>query len=266
MQTIDLEKALDTRMAAMEANIAALLVKATTPPLPTGAATHEGQDEVKALIGTTGDAPASISADETALTLSSLIALGKALKNLDIDAVAHLATIAGAVSNSKLIAGYDSNRVDVLFTGIGATAQYEVVGALVEVPNWASSVGRSATIREMRISVNNNAIAPQFEVHFFRASDVTYAADNAPWTEIAAEYAKRAGYIIMPACAKATGSGTIDMIRAQLDDYGQAASKEITCAAASSSIWIGLKLIASGISFAVSPGNSIVLSIVREKS
>lgn len=167
---------------------------------------------------------------------------------------------------SPVVAGYKTVRSDILFTGMDATSQYDAVGALVEVPNWATANGRSATIREMRISVNNNAIAPQFEVHFFRASDVTVAADNASWTELAAEYAKRAGYIIMPVCAKASGSGTIDMVRAQLDDYGQGASKEISCASASSSIWIKLKLLTSGISFASTPGNQIVLSIVREQS
>jgi hypothetical protein len=182
------------------------------------------------------------------------------------DAVTHLTTLAGAIANSKMQAGYDAVRTDVIFTGMDATSQYDAVGALVEVPNWASAVGRSATIREMRISVNNNAIAPQFEVHFYRAADATVAADNITWTELAAEYAKRAGYIIMPACAKATGSGTIDMVRAQMDDSGQGVSKEITCDPASSSIWIKLKLMTSGISFAATPGNTIVLSIVREKS
>jgi hypothetical protein len=147
-----------------------------------------------------------------------------------------------------------------------ATSHYDAVGALVEIPNWARAAGGSATIREMRISVNNNAIAPQFEVHFFRNSDATVAADNVTWTEIAAEYAKRAGFIIMPACAKATGSGTIDMVRAQADDYGQALSKEITCAAGATSIWVKLKLLTSGISFAGTPGNTIVLSMVREQS
>jgi hypothetical protein len=238
------------------------------------------QDEAKALIGALADAPASVSADETALTPSSLVALAKALKNLDIDAVDYLATLAGAVSAGKMQvgidqatananhveAGYSAVRTDVLFTGMDATSQYDAVGALVEVPNWVSAVGRSATIREMRISVNNNAIAPQFEVHFLRAANATVAADNVTWTELAAEYAKRAGYIVMPACAKATGSGTIDMVRAQMDDYGQGMSKEITCDPASSSIWIKLKLLNSGISFAATPGNTIVLSIVREKS
>jgi hypothetical protein len=230
---------------------------------PTGLATSAKQDTLAGLIG-------EVQATPTSNTLQDRLK----------SAVAHLATLAGAVSSSKVQvgidqatananhveAGYSAVRTDVLFTGMDATSQYDAVGALVEVPNWASAVGRSATIREMRISVNNNAIAPQFEVHFFRAADATVAADNASWTELAAEYAKRAGYIIMPACAKATGSGTIDMVRAQMDDYGQGMSKEITCAAASSSIWIKLKLLNSGISFAATPGNTIVLSIVREKS
>ncbi|MFA5378298.1 MAG: hypothetical protein WC455_21265 [Dehalococcoidia bacterium] len=169
-------------------------------------------------------------------------------------------------TTNKVDAGYTVVRSDTLFTGMAATSQYDAVGALVEIPNWARVAGGSATIREMRISVNNNAIAPQFEVHFFRNSDATVAADNVTWTELAAEYAKRAGYILMPACAKAGGSGTIDMVRSQHDDYGQSLSKEITCAAGATSIWVKLKLLNSGISFAATPGNQIVLSMVREQS
>ena len=230
--------------------------------------------------GAPTDAVASISADEDATARSS-ISLWKAAKNLliDIKAAAEGPTPAGtnligAVkidqttpgTTNKVDAGYTVVRSDTLFTGMGAASQYGAVGALVEIPNWARVAGGSATIREMRISVNNNAIAPQFEVHFFRNSDATVAADNVTWTELAAEYAKRAGYIIMPACAKSTGSGTIDMVRAQADDYGQSLSKEITCAAGATSIWVKLKLLNSGISFAATPGNTIVLSMVREQS
>lgn len=169
-------------------------------------------------------------------------------------------------TTNKVDAGYTVVRSDTLFTGMDDISQYDAVGALVEIQNWARVAGGSATIREMRISVNNNAIAPQFEVHFFRTSDPTVAADNVTWTELAAEYAKRAGYILMPACSKATGSGTIDMVRAQHDDYGNGLSKEIACAAGSTSIWVKLKLMTTGISFAATPGNTIVLSMVREQS
>lgn len=53
-------------------------------------------------IGFKDDTPASVSVDETAAA-NSLIALIKALKNLDIDAVGHLATIAGAISGGKML-------------------------------------------------------------------------------------------------------------------------------------------------------------------
>jgi len=53
-----------------------------------------------AIVGTLADPAASVSADETDLTLSSLISLAKACKNLDIDVVTHLATLAGAVDTT----------------------------------------------------------------------------------------------------------------------------------------------------------------------
>lgn len=230
------------------ANANEVVVK--TSALPSGASTSAKQDTIKTAIDAI---TTKLSADPaTQTTLAALSAKFAALVD----------------SQAPVVAGYKTKRVDVVFTGMDATSQYDAVGALVEVPNWATAVGRSATIREMRISVNNNAIAPQFEVHFFRAADATVAADNVTWTELAADYAKRAGYVTMPACAKSTGSGTIDMVRAVHTDgeFGLGLSKEICCAAASSSIWIKLKLLNSGISFAGTPGNTIVLSMVLEQS
>ncbi len=163
-------------------------------------------------------------------------------------------------------AGYKTKSITVTFTGTGATAQYDAVGALQEVPGWASAVGRAATLRKMRVTCDNNAIAPQFEVHFFKASDVTIAADNASWTELAAEYAKGAGYIIHPVLAKALGSGTIDFVRSQSDDYGQALNFQVTCDPTQTSLWMGLKLLTSGISFAAAPGNAIHVIMEIEQS
>lgn len=164
--------------------------------------------------------------------------------------------------------GYSGKRVDVVFTATGTYSQYDVVGILTEVPNWAGMNGGPATIRDMRITVNNNAITPQFEVHFFKQSTPTIPADNVTWGELFADYTKRAGYIQMPVCAKATGSGTIDFVRAQhLDaEYGVGLGREIACATGLTSIWIALKLISSGgCIFASSAGNTIVLTMLLEQ-
>ena len=168
-----------------------------------------------------------------------------------------------------VVAGARVKRFDATFTGIGAYSQYDVVGALTKISDWASANGRSARVIDARISVANNAIVPQFELHFFKTSDPTFAADNVTWTELDADYAKRAGYIQFPACAKAGGSGTIDFVRAQHTDaeYGTALSREISCAFDSSDIWVGLKLMnAAGVSFAAAPGNTIRLVMLAEQS
>jgi hypothetical protein len=268
-----------------------LVVSAASSALPTGAATSANQTALIAKIPdqSGGKVPVVMASetdigtmqDDIALIKADIITIKGAISGSEaqVDVVSLPATPAGTAiigkvgidqttpgTTNKVDAGYTVVRSDTLFTGMDATSQYDAVGALVEIPNWARVAGGSATIREMRISVNNNAIAPQFEVHFFRTNDATVAADNVTWTELAAEYAKRAGYVIMPACAKSTGSGTIDMVRSQADDYGQALSKEITCAAGATSIWVKLKLLTSGISFAGTPGNTIVLSMVREQS
>jgi len=163
-------------------------------------------------------------------------------------------------------AGYKTKIITLSFTCVDATSQYDAVGALVEVPNFASANGRAATIRRIWMELNNNAIAPQFELHFFKASDVTVAADNVTWTSLAAEFAKRAGYIIMPAMAKPSGSGTIDLVRCQSDDYGQALNFQATCDADKTSLWCKPKLLTSGISFAGTPGNTLKVMLEIEQS
>lgn len=167
---------------------------------------------------------------------------------------------------SGIIAGYKTKIITLTFTAMDATSQYDAVGALVEVPNFASAVGRGATIRRIWMELNNNAIAPQFELHFFKASDVTVAANNDTWTSIAAEFAKRAGYIIMPAMAKPSGSGTIDLVRCQSDDYGQALNFQVTCDSDKTSLWCKPKLLTSGISFAGTPGNTLKVMMEIEQS
>ena len=68
------------------------------------------QDEIIALLeelsldglGSTDDAPASISAYETVLTLSTLVALAKACKNMQIDANASLVSILAQLVTKKV--------------------------------------------------------------------------------------------------------------------------------------------------------------------
>lgn len=178
---------------------------------------------------------------------------------------AKLATLVD--SQAPVVAGYKTTRLSVALTGIGATSQYDMVGSLTEIQNWASAAGRGATLRRLWIEVNNNAIAPQFELHFFNANNPTVAGDNNPWTSLAADVAKRAGYINVSACAKPAGSGTIDIVRAQApDDFGASLDMQMTCAAASTSLWLALKLLTSGISFAAAPGNTITVIMEIEQS
>lgn len=223
-----------------------------------------------ASLGSTTDAPASVSVDEDG-TASNLVKLLKGSKNLLIDISGFLSDIKakfGTLTDGQapVVAGWKQKRIEVSFTAIGAYSQYDNVGGLVEIPNWAAANGRGAAIKEIRLSCDNNAIVPQFEMHFFNASNPTVAADNAPWTELAADYVKRSGYVILPVMAKSTGSGTIDMIRCQSDDYGQSLGKEVCCAAGSTSAWVALKLLTSGITFANSPGNAIKAAIIIEQS
>jgi hypothetical protein len=260
------EQGLDDILAKLSADpatqttLAAVLAKIIAAP-----ATEANQALIKAAVDAVTAKLPSDPATQTTLALIKAAVEGATPAGTNLIGAVKIDQTAPGTTN-KVDAGYTVVRTDTTFVGMDATSQYDAVGALVEIANWARVAGGSATIREMRISVNNNAIAPQFEVHFFRNSDATVAADNVTWTELAAEYATRAGYILMPACAKAGGSGTIDMVRAQHDDYGNGLSKEITCAAGATSIWVKLKLMTSGISFAATPGNQIVLSIVREQS
>lgn len=167
---------------------------------------------------------------------------------------------------SNVVAGYKAKTIVCTFSGIGATAQYDAVGSLTEVPNWASSLGKGATLRRCTIEVNNNAITPQFELHFFKTSNPTVAADNVTWTTLFADSAKRVGYLVMPITAKPAGSGTIDYVISQSDDYGASLDMQMSCVSSSSSLWLALKLLNSGVSFAGSPGNTIKVILEIEQS
>lgn len=195
--------------------------------------------------------------------------------DVDVASIAAGSAIIGKVgidqttpdTTNLVVAGYKTKRLSVTLTGIGATSQYDMVGSLTEVANWASAAGRGATLRRLWIEVNNNAIAPQFELHFFNTNTPTVAGDNVTWTSLAADVAKRAGYINVPACAKPSGSGTIDIVRAQApDDYGASLDMQMTCAAGSTSLWVAAKLLTSGISFAAAPGNTITVVMEIEQS
>ena len=199
------------------------------------------------------------------VNIASGLPTGAATSAKQDDLIAKFGTMSDG--QAPVVAGYKTKRLSITFTGTGATAQYDAVGALTEIANWASANGRGATLRRAWIECNNNAIAPQFELHFFNASNPTVAADNVTWTSLAADAAKRAGYLVMPVCAKPAGSGTIDIVRAQApDDFGNSLDMQMTCAAASTSLWAALKLLTSGISFAGAPGNTITVVMEIEQS
>lgn len=166
-----------------------------------------------------------------------------------------------------VVAGYKTKVITATFTAVGAYSQYDAVGALVELAGWAAAMGGGATLRRLWIECNKNDITPQFELHFFRASDATVAADNVTWTSLAAEFAKRAGYLIMPVLAKPAGSGTIDLVRCQSDDYGNSTDMQMTCDSDKTSLWLKLKLLTSGgVTFASAPGSTIKVIMEIEQS
>jgi hypothetical protein len=163
--------------------------------------------------------------------------------------------------------GYKYQKTKLSFSGIGAYTINDQVGALVELPNFASEKGGSGRITELRIACAKKTCLPQFEVHFFKAATPTLAGNNEPWSEIFADEDIRAGYIIMPVLAVAAGAAGTDFSRAQHDDYGAALSKDIKCAAAATSIWAALKLINTpGTMFDSTPGNAISVHMGWEQS
>lgn len=158
----------------------------------------------------------------------------------------------------------DSNIVTshVQFTAVGNHAQYDAVGNLVEIPNWALTSGRAAVVRDIQIAVNNPNITPTFEVFFYRSHDVTVADDGDPWIELAEDWTKFAGSIVMSKCFIPDGLNTIEIARAGAYTYLPAI---VTCAPDSSSIWVKLRLLDEvGVQFSDSPGDTIMLTIVRE--
>lgn len=258
------------------ANANEVVVKSiTSGPLPDTSASdlshiHSNSDTIAGDLGATTDAAASVSEDETA-TARSLIALAKAQKNLTIDLSGFLSSLDGKLailidSQAPVVAGSRNKSTAITFTGIGTYSAYDVVGALVELPNFASANGRGGVIRELGIRAYKKSMTCQFRVHFFKANDPTLAADNAQWKELWADRAKWGGWVDLPALSTAADTGNSDCSRCISDNYGTGLSKFIACAAGTTSIWAALEIITPGATaFDSSPGNSIELRVNWEQ-
>jgi hypothetical protein len=191
------------------------------------------------IIGSLADPAASVSADETNLTLSSLIALGKACKNLDIDAVAHLATLAGAVSAGKmslgaLIAGEahigevggrsfvvsgtvtrpaDTPGVYHSLDEINTTTNPATAG-LIEFPLMGRVNGGSGTILIALKRTNNVAANSQIRLHLYNSEPTAVCGDHTQFAKTWANKAKQIGIIDFPA-PQIEGTGS-DMVESQV--------------------------------------------------
>jgi hypothetical protein len=55
------------------------------------------------------------------------------------DLIAKLGTLVDG--QAPVLPGWRQKRIEVAFTAIGAYSQYDCVGSLVEIPNWAAAAG-----------------------------------------------------------------------------------------------------------------------------
>jgi hypothetical protein len=191
-----------------------------------------------ASLGSTVDVPFVGTEDITARSAVSLL---KGIKN-------HIYSLYGAlVAGISLTCGWNNfvtAPLTLTLTTAGVYAAGDCLGgSLVEIPNVALANGRGGIIDMVRISLNEAAKTPRIRAHFFNkqvAAGVspTIAADNALWTELAADSALRVGYFEMMALSSAPGAG-VDCSRAQ--DPTNRQSMRYQCGATSTSLYVGFE-------------------------
>jgi len=175
-------------------------------------------------------------------------------------------SVSSVVSGGNMVAGWDMHKAKLTFTAIGAYTVNDVVGAMVELPNFATVAGRGGRVTELRIVCSKKTCLPQFEVHFFNAIPTVWAADNFAYDARFADENARCGFITMSPLVTPAGAAAIDYSRIQHDDQGSALSKDMVTTLGTS-LWVGLKLINTpAVAFDAAPGNTISVHLGWEKS
>jgi hypothetical protein len=192
-----------------------------------------------------------------------VVALLLDIKTSLLSQVAQLAVLVDG--QYPVVAGYKYQKAKLTFTATGAYTINDVVGILVELPNFATAIGRAGRITEMRVVCSKKTCLPQFEVHFFKSVPATWSADNAAYDARFADEDARAGFVTMSPLVAPSGAATIDYSRIQHNDNGDALSKDI-CTTTTTSLWVGLKLINTPAVAFDAGGNTISVHIGWEKS
>lgn len=117
---------------------------------------------------------------------------------------------------------------------VDAYVANDVVGSLIELPNFARVNGGSGYFVKCRLSTNKKSITPRIRVHLFSASNPTVAADNAQMKELFADRDKRLGYFDLPAMTTAADAGNSDCSRS----FDLNLRIAFVCGATSRSIWV----------------------------
>lgn len=81
----------------------------------------------------------------------------------------------------------------------------------LDFPGMARVSGGSGYITGAKLTLDQTTQVPRFRVHIWNANDATYAADNAPRTQIYTELAKYIGWFDLPAMITPAGTSTISI-------------------------------------------------------
>ena len=110
-------------------------------------------------------------------------------------------------------------------------------GTLSEITGVARINQGTGYITGIRVTTNAKSLTPRFRLHFFNASNPTFAADYASWKDLYADISKRIGYYDLPAMVTAADATNSDCSRTL--DFTMRIP--FNCAAATTSLFVGIE-------------------------
>jgi len=143
----------------------------------------------------------------------------------------------GEVGGRTLLASVEITRGTSTTAYAANQTVLNAAGTLSEITGVARINQGTGYITGIRVTTNAKSLTPRFRLHFFNASNPTFAADYASWKDLYADISKRIGYYDLPAMVTAADATNSDCSRTL--DFTMRIPFD--CAAATTSLFVGIE-------------------------
>ena len=143
----------------------------------------------------------------------------------------------GEVGGRTLLASVEITRGTSTTAYAANQTVLNAAGTLSEITGVARINQGTGYITGIRVTTNAKSLTPRFRLHFFNASNPTFAADYASWKDLYADISKRVGFYDLPAMVTAADVTNSDCSRTL--DFTMRIP--FNCAAATTSLFVGIE-------------------------